>query len=64
VAPNIQNGKGKENRELGTGAFVHKRISAVKIIEYVSDKISDKNHKMTASMKKCKVCLINSLNTI
>jgi hypothetical protein len=34
-------GKGKENREIGTGFFVHKRIiSAVKRAEFVSDRMS------------------------
>jgi hypothetical protein len=34
-------GKGKESHELGTGSFVHKRIiSAVKIVEFVSDRMS------------------------
>jgi hypothetical protein len=34
-------GKGNENYELGTGYFVHKRnISAVKMIEFVSDRMS------------------------
>jgi hypothetical protein len=34
-------GKENENRELGTGSFVHKRIiSAVKGVEFVSDRMS------------------------
>jgi hypothetical protein len=34
-------GKGNENRELGTCSVVHKRIiSAVKRVEFVSDRLS------------------------
>jgi hypothetical protein len=32
-------GKGNENDELGTGFFVHKRISAVRRVESVSDRM-------------------------
>jgi hypothetical protein len=34
-------GKGNENRRLGTGLFIHHRlVSAVKKVEFVSDRIS------------------------
>jgi hypothetical protein len=37
----IYSGKGNENHELGTGFFVHRRIvSAVKRVEFISDRMS------------------------
>jgi len=33
-------GKGNENHQLGTGFFVHHRISSIKTVEYLSDRVS------------------------
>jgi hypothetical protein len=49
-------GRGNENRELGTGFFVHKRIiSAVKMVESVSDRMSN----IILSGRWCHIIVLN-----